>query len=268
MDKPKLCILSGGFDPLHTGHIKMFEHARSISDKVVVCVNSDEWLIKKKGIAFLDIQERLNIVNHMRFVDQAISFEDDEYGSACNGIAKVVETFGPGYHYMFGNGGDRNINSTPSHEQILSEHLGVEMVYGIGGDYKANSSSWILKRYLDSTQEFEERPWGSFRVIRNDLGYKVKSIVVEPGRRLSLQSHKHRSEHWVVVRGVATTNVETETSKVEQIVNPNESIYIPVGAIHRLSNNGTVPLEIIEVQVGNYLGEDDITRYQDDFSRT
>lgn len=264
---PSICILSGGFDPMHSGHIRMFDHAKAIADKVVVCVNSDKWLEKKKGTHFLSLDERLFIVGAMKSVDDAISFEDDEFGSACNGIRAVVEKYGSGFTYMFGNGGDRNINSTPSHEQVLGEKLGVEMVYGIGGDFKANSSSWILQRYVDHKQEFEERPWGSFRVIRTDNGYKVKSIVVNPGKRLSLQSHKLRSEHWVVVKGQATTYVETETSTETRKVQVNESIYVPIGGIHRLSNETQEPLEIIEVQVGQYLGEDDIVRYSDEYGR-
>lgn len=108
------------------------------------------------------------------------------------------------------------------------------------------------------------RPWGSYTVLEEDPeGFKLKRIEVAPGARLSLQSHKHRSEHWVVVAGTATvTNGEEVIT-----VNKNQSTYIPIGTKHRLENLGTEPLHIVEIQVGEYLGEDDIQRYEDNYGR-
>ena len=107
------------------------------------------------------------------------------------------------------------------------------------------------------------RPWGTYTVLEDNAAFKIKKIVVKPGKRLSLQKHLHRSEHWVVVAGTAIVQVGSE----EKIVRKNESIYIPMGEIHRLSNNGKIDLAIIETQVGDYLGEDDIIRIQDDYNR-
>ncbi|MEW6735295.1 MAG: phosphomannose isomerase type II C-terminal cupin domain [Acidobacteriota bacterium] len=109
----------------------------------------------------------------------------------------------------------------------------------------------------------EIRPWGSFTVLENGNSYKVKRLVVNPGHRFSLQYHRQRSEHWVVVAGVArvTRNEEVLTLK------PNETTYLPVGTIHRLENSSSEPLIVIEVQYGNYLGEDDIVRLADDYNR-
>ena len=109
----------------------------------------------------------------------------------------------------------------------------------------------------------EQRPWGSWHVIDVADGYKVKRIHVDPGARLSLQSHEHRSEHWVVIQGEATCEVLGETSVVRQ----GESIDVPLGAAHRLGNQGLVDLVIVEVQLGSYTGEDDIRRYEDDYGR-
>lgn len=108
------------------------------------------------------------------------------------------------------------------------------------------------------------RPWGSYTVLEdNPDGFKIKRIEVAPGARLSLQSHKQRSEHWVVVSGTATvTNGEQVI-----IVHKNQSTYIPIGSKHRLENHGTEPLHIVEIQVGDYLGEDDIQRYEDHYGR-
>ena len=107
------------------------------------------------------------------------------------------------------------------------------------------------------------RPWGSYQSIDIGERHQVKRIVVKPGGRLSLQKHHHRSEHWIVVRGAARVTV----NELVKIVHENESIYIPIGATHRMENPGKIPLELIEVQTGSYLGEDDIIRIEDDYQR-
>jgi len=107
------------------------------------------------------------------------------------------------------------------------------------------------------------RPWGTYTILDESNGYKVKRIVVKPGKRLSLQKHHHRSEHWIVVSGTAVVTRGSDT----YTVNANESTYIPMGEIHRLENVGKIPLVMIEAQVGEYVGEDDIVRLSDDFQR-
>jgi mannose-1-phosphate guanylyltransferase len=107
------------------------------------------------------------------------------------------------------------------------------------------------------------RPWGTYTVLEDSPGYKIKRIEVKPGKRLSLQKHFHRNEHWIVVSGTATVQVEDKVF----FVRPNESTYIKAGDIHRLSNEGHLPLVLIEAQVGEYTGEDDIVRLEDDFKR-
>ncbi len=107
------------------------------------------------------------------------------------------------------------------------------------------------------------RPWGSYTVLEESNGYKIKRIEVQPGKRLSLQKHFHRSEHWIVVSGTATVTVGEE----KRLVRPNESTYIKAGELHRLENEGKIPIVLIEAQVGEYTGEDDIVRVEDDFDR-
>lgn len=108
------------------------------------------------------------------------------------------------------------------------------------------------------------RPWGSYQVLLEGAFYKIKQIIVKPQKRLSLQKHFHRNEHWIVVRGSAVVRVNER----EFVLNRNESTYIPMGSVHRLSNEGKIDLVIIEAQVGEYLGEDDIVRIDDDFYRS
>lgn len=107
------------------------------------------------------------------------------------------------------------------------------------------------------------RPWGTYTVLEDTPGYKIKRITVKPGKQLSLQKHFHRSEHWIVVSGTATVTIGDQT----QIVRPNESTYIKMGEIHRLANEGKIPVVLIEAQVGEYTGEDDIVRIEDEYNR-
>ena len=107
------------------------------------------------------------------------------------------------------------------------------------------------------------RPWGTYTVLEDTPGYKIKRIEVKPGKRLSLQKHFHRNEHWIVVSGTATVTVGDGT----RLVRPNESTYIRMGEVHRLENQGKIPVVLIEAQVGEYTGEDDIVRIEDDFKR-
>ncbi len=115
----------------------------------------------------------------------------------------------------------------------------------------------------NSVAATELRPWGSFTVLEEAPGYKIKRIEVKPGHRLSLQMHHHRSEHWIVVSGTA----KVTCGEVEEIICTNQSTYVPPCTKHRLENPGVIPLILIEVQNGEYLGEDDIVRFQDDYAR-
>jgi len=127
----------------------------------------------------------------------------------------------------------------------------------------------IVKKLKDAKTDLHHihltahRPWGIYSILEENHKYKIKRIIVKPGKRLSLQKHFHRSEHWIVVEGTALVRV----GKTETLVKPNESTYIPIGELHRLENPGKVDVILIEVQVGEYLGEDDIVRLDDDFKR-
>lgn len=122
----------------------------------------------------------------------------------------------------------------------------------------------------DQYIEVGVRPWGVYYVLEDKPNFKVKKIVVTPNQRLSLQSHKHRSEHWVVVSGTAKVEIRNGEDENKWLFDlpPNESCYIPMNTLHRLANYGKIPLVIIEVQVGEYTGEDDIERFEDDYQRS
>lgn len=140
---------------------------------------------------------------------------------------------------------------------LISRKGSTQKVKEVVAKLKSESSS------LPTIHLTAHRPWGTYTVLEDQTGYKIKKIVVKSGKRLSLQKHLHRNEHWIVVSGTATVTIDDNTF----LVRPNESTYIKAGSLHRLANEGLVPLVMIEAQVGEYTGEDDIIRVDDDFCR-
>ena len=242
----KIIVVSGGFDPVHSGHIKLIKEARLLGDMLIVGINSDEWLARKKGRAFMPWQERLCILNNLSSVDEVYTF-DDEDGTACH-LLQQVRAHYPEGQIVFANGGDRTSTNIP--EMAVA---GVEFVFGIGGTDKANSSSWILQEWKAPKTE---RPWGYYRVLHEAPGMKVKELVVEPGKSLSMQRHAQRREYWVVQEGEC--KIEKEFSAL--FLRTHETIAIPVGEWHQLSNPFSVPCKIVEIQYGEQCIEEDIER--------
>ena len=141
----KVSLVTGGFDPIHSGHISYFKRAKDYADYLVVGLNTEEWLIRKKGQYFQSWKERAEIIRHLDMVDTVITVPDDEEGSACHAIAKCLEI---AETVVFCNGGDRGTTNTP--ETIkYGDNPRVQFEFSIGGDDKMNSSSWILKGYFD-----------------------------------------------------------------------------------------------------------------------
>ena len=173
----KVVLVTGGFDPLHSGHIAYFKAAKKLGNKLVVGVNSDEWLTRKKGRPFMPLNERIALIKELKCVDNVICFDDSD-NSACGAIYKTMATnIGK---IIFANGGDRTDTTTPEYK-IYGDHSDVEFVFGVGGENKANSSSWILDEW--KTQK-TERQWGYWRVLdhKPEQGYKVKELVIYPGK--------------------------------------------------------------------------------------
>ena len=140
----KLSLVTGGFDPIHSGHISYFKRAKDLSNYLVVGINTEEWLTRKKGQYFQSWKERAEIIRHLDMVDAVISYDDSD-DSSCEGIAKCLEI---AETVVFCNGGDRGKDNTP--ETIkYKDNPRVKFEYGIGGEDKRNSSSWILKGYFE-----------------------------------------------------------------------------------------------------------------------
>ena len=241
-----IVVVSGGFDPVHSGHIKLIKQARLLGDMLIVGINSDEWLARKKGRAFMPWQERLCILNNLSSVDEVYTF-DDEDNTACH-LLQQVRAHYPNSRIVFANGGDRTQENIP--EMSVP---GVEFAFGVGGEDKANSSSWILQEWKAPKTE---RPWGYYRVLHEVPGMKVKELTVNPGKSLSMQRHAMRREHWVVEEGEC--KVEKESGAL--FLRTHETIHIPIGAWHQLSNPFDQPCRIVEIQYGDKCIEEDIER--------
>lgn len=249
----KIIIVSGGFDPIHSGHIAYFKSARSLGDKLVVALNSDQWLINKKGKFFMPFNERKAIIENFADVDKVISFEDDDLGSATNALLKVKEMF-PEDDIAFANGGDRNKGNIP---EMSVE--GVEFIFSVGGDDKKNSSSWILKKWQ---YYHEDRIWGSFYNLFEGKGVKVKELIVDPGKGMSFQKHFKRHEIWLVSQGSCVVNYSKDNPENRENVTLNkfDKYIVPLGEWHQITNPFNETCRIIEIQYGEEVVEDDIER--------
>jgi cytidyltransferase-like protein len=248
----KIVLVTGGFDPLHSGHIEYFKSAKALGDKLIVGLNSDTWLERKKGRAFMPITERVQIVENLKAVDGVVLFNDND-GTAIEAIRNVKMLY-PDAHIIFANGGDRTKDNIP--EMVFDD---VEFVFGIGGSDKKNSSSWILEEWKSPKTK---RPWGYYRVLHDVAGAKVKELTVEPGESLSMQRHKLRNEYWLVTEGDCL--VESTMPNGYQLppreLSVHDYIKIPVGDWHRLSNPYETPCRIVEIQYGTSCDESDIER--------
>lgn len=248
-----IVVVSGGFDPVHSGHIRLIKEARMLGDMLIVGINSDEWLARKKGRAFMPWQERLAVLNNLKSVDEVYTFDDDD-GTACH-LLQQVRAHYPDARIIFANGGDRTSDNIP--EMTVP---GVEFEFGIGGSDKANSSSWILQEWKAPKTQ---RDWGYYRVLHeHGQQVKVKELTVNPGQRLSMQRHSHRAEHWFVITGTATVYTINRKSDAELLgeFSTHQHIHIEQGEWHQLCNESKEPLLVVEIQYGSQCVEEDIQR--------
>ena len=251
----KIVLVTGGFDPIHSGHIAYFKAARTLGDMLIVGLNSDEWLKRKKGRAFMPWNERLCVINNLSMVDEVYTFNDED-GSAKHFIQQVRAHY-PNAKLIFANGGDRTKDNIP--EMDVSD-TNLEFVFSVGGDDKKNSSSWILEEWKAPKTQ---RQWGYYRVLHeNGNSVKVKELTVEPGKSLSMQRHNDRAEHWFVAEGRATVygiNVKSDY-EVVGVYEQFHHVHIRRTEWHQLANETNMPLKLIEIQYGNNCIEEDIER--------
>jgi D-beta-D-heptose 7-phosphate kinase/D-beta-D-heptose 1-phosphate adenosyltransferase len=256
----RVVLVTGGFDPLHSGHLAYFKAAKALGDTLVVGINSDSWLKRKKGRSFYTWNERFQLIKNLEMVDYVIEFNDDENNSI-NAIKQATQTF-PGAKIVFANGGDRTAENIPEMGLLDDERYkdNLEFVFSVGGDNKMNSSSWILEEWKAPKTS---RAWGYYRVLHEQgKEIKVKELTVGAKTCLSMQRHKDRAEHWFVAEGTATVytlNAGTDMDLVGTY-NKFESLHINKEQWHKLCNETDEPLRVIEIQYGENCIEEDIER--------
>jgi D-beta-D-heptose 7-phosphate kinase/D-beta-D-heptose 1-phosphate adenosyltransferase len=250
----KVVLVTGGFDPLHSGHIAYFKAAKKLGNKLIVGVNSDDWLTRKKGRPFMSFEERCAIIKELEVVDQVIGFDDLD-NTANKAIGQVATMISGDDIMIFANGGDRTNTTTPEYE-VYGGYRWCEFAFGVGGSNKANSSSWILDEW--KTQK-TERDWGYWRVLddKPEKGYKVKELVIYPGKSLSDQKHFKRSEQWAVLEGKVKMDTEWNSVQSSILLEPESRPYnIAKEVWHKASNPGKENAHILEIQRGKCYEED------------
>lgn len=251
-----IAVVSGGFDPVHSGHISMINDAAQYG-QVIVLLNSDEWLTRKKGKPFMSFKERKTILENFKDVFLVMDFDDSD-NTAIQGLAKIKKYF-PSHTITFCNGGDRTKENIP--EMVVN---GVDFKFGIGGQHKANSSSWILRDALATYTE--ERVWGKFADLYTTTGCKVKELIIKPGQGISYQRHFKRSEVWFVRsgKGVVKRSTDQEPLKNYALIDifKNDIFVVRQGDWHQLYNESNEDLVIIEIQYGTETNEQDIERLE------
>jgi D-beta-D-heptose 7-phosphate kinase/D-beta-D-heptose 1-phosphate adenosyltransferase len=228
-----ICV-SGGFDPLHVGHLRMFEEA-ALLDPLCVILNSDDWLVRKKGYRFQSWESRAEIIRALRCVE-VVESVDDADGTVCEALNRLRPE-------MFANGGDRRQDNTPESE--LCRASGIRLIWGVGGEKAASSSEIVSGAKV-------ERDWGSYLTLGETPSYKVKELRFVGMKEMSLQRHMKRSEHWLVISG----KIFVRRNGDWRTMYPGNSIDIPPGMKHQAYGEGVV----IEIQTGESFAEDDICR--------
>ena len=232
-----------------------------MDDMLAIPSNSIDYAVMEKSDKVKVVPSDIGWSGLGAFDSLAGEFEHDE-----NGNNKNVKHLGIGTKNSLIMGNQRQIATIDLDHMLIVDTPDALLVAPLSSSQKVKAVVDELKLRgsdLPRVPQTVSRPWGTYSVLESSDNYKMKRIVVKPGERLSLQKHLHRSEHWVVVSGTATCTVGDKVFYVR----PNESTYIPVGEVHRLQNEGRLPLVIVEVQVGEYTGEDDIIRVEDDYHR-
>ena len=250
----KTIVVSGGFDPVHVGHLELLENAKKLGDHLIVILNSDRFLHEKKGFVFMKFKERKKILKGFSCVDEVIRCIDKD-----NTVCATLKMLSSKNKVdIFANGGDRKaISDIPEYE--ICKKYNIEMVFDIGGD-KIQSSSDLTKQF---TNYKEERPWGYFENLLEEKNYKVKKLIIFPKQQISFQFHKFRQEKWFVVKGRGYVQIEDKKLECKK----GSFFEIFKEQAHSIENTGKLNLEIIEIQFGEKVLEEDIVRLKDIYGR-
>ncbi len=250
----EVIVLSGGFDPVHDGHISMFREAAQKYDHVIVGLNSDDWLTRKKGRAFMPYDVRKSVLQSIKWIDEVVGFNDDD-DTCCDVLEYAISAHA---NVSFGNGGDRAEGNFPEINYCTKNDILIDDT--LGGSSKINSSSEILAQW---TWQLTKRDWGIWKVLADYKTVKVKELVVNPHSELSWQSHENRNELWFIRQGTATIYYSSDDEGKDVFVTrkkPTQTMFIPQCKWHQLVNETDELVSVIEIQYGSACDESDILR--------
>jgi len=254
-------IVSGGFDPIHLGHLNLINEASKLG-KVIVIVNSDEFLLKKKGFYLIPSNERVEIIKNLKNVTSVFLSIDKDAS-----VSESIKTLAADKSFnikFFANGGDRK-NESDIPEKKICEENDIKLIFDVGGG-KTQSSSSLFKEAIDIFnfyKNYTKKPWGSYLNLLKESNFLVKKILVDVNEEISYQSHKYRDEHWILVDG----SLEVINGSSTRILKSNDYDFIKRGAKHKIKNIGSSTAVMIEIQFGDKIDENDINRYDDKYGR-
>lgn len=250
----KKIVVSGGFDPVHIGHLQMLDDAKDLGNHLTVILNSDRFLKEKKGFVFMPFKERKKILSGFKAVDKVTRCIDKD-----NTVIETLKNLkNRDLVDIFANGGDRK-DSKDIPEYNICREKNIKMVFGVGGG-KIQSSSKLVSNFSNYR---ELRPWGYFENLIEEKNYKVKKLVIFPKEKLSLQLHNFRRENWYAVKGSGKVLIDKKVYPCKK----GSTFEILKRQKHSIENTGKSRLEIIEIQSGMSLSEDDIVRFKDKYGR-
>lgn len=254
-------IVSGGFDPIHLGHLNLINEASKLG-KVIVIVNSDEFLLEKKGFYLIPSNERVEIIKNLKNVASVFLSIDKDAS-----VSESIKTLAADKSFnikFFANGGDRK-NESDIPEKKICEENDIKLIFDVGGG-KTQSSSSLFKDAIDIFnfyKNYTKKPWGSYLNLLKESNFLVKKILVDVNEEISYQSHKYRDEHWILVDG----SLEVINGSSTRILKSNDYDFIKRGAKHKIKNIGSSTAVMIEIQFGDKIDENDINRYDDKYGR-
>lgn len=254
-NRKKVVVISGGFDPIHVGHVRLINAAKKLGDELIVLLNNDNWLMAKKGYVFMSEKERAEVLKGLSAVGRVIITKHKK-NDTDRSVSKELARLKPD---IFANGGDRK---TTAHipEADICKKYGIKMVFNVGPGGKVQSSSWLTGK-IAGKAILDVRPWGQEEILKSAPYYWVKMLTVDAGQRFSLQIHHHRTEIWICVAGDLIAEIDGKKKNMTV----GDIILAPQGKTHRLSSEkgGT----IAEVAYGDRVVEDDFVRLEDDYGR-
>lgn len=247
-DSSATIVVSGGFVPLHNGHCTLFRAATAYAPLTVI-LNSDAWIVRKRGYPVMDWNARAEILRELKSVHAVVPVDDLD-GTVCEALRRIKPTY-------FAKSGDRTPESMPESELKTCEELGITLLYNVCEHLPYSSSHLLASGHSGEKPVWKK--WGSYQVLDSQTyslapHYKVKRLDIGPGQRISFQKHNEREEHWVIVRGTAEIRVQ---------YGPGSYIHVPRGAWHQIVNvDKSAGLTLIETQMGR-CDEEDIERKQE-----